>query len=167
MRQSRAGADHLNTTQICRVSEWEVTSGRGSTNTHPAWPAVASLWSILEGRLTASGAANMSAVRLNWLLHSPGRAAGLFLKRSRPSVVSDEPLLCICKMQASASASGLPLANNPGLTIAFSVIFRTQSGLLWHQGGGCPCLCRGRIGRRRRSTVRSVGTDLLNCSLTR
>jgi hypothetical protein len=39
MRQSRAGADladHLNTTQICIVSEWEVTSGRGSMNARQA-----------------------------------------------------------------------------------------------------------------------------------
>lgn len=55
MRQLRAGADHLNTTQICRVSEWEVTSGRGSMNalqtgSQAAWP---SCIRVLEGRLNA------------------------------------------------------------------------------------------------------------------
>lgn len=66
MRQSRAGADHLNTTQICRVSEWEVTSGRGSTNASlAAQPASSSALGHSGREIECFGSGQYGAVRLN------------------------------------------------------------------------------------------------------
>lgn len=118
-----------------------MTSGRGSMNAHQ--PAslgglaqvlcLGAFWKEIE----CFGSGQYGAVRLNWLLHGPGRAGGLFLKRSIPRASCyPSPSVLWGAMVCVFALSALGLGQDWGLTIAFSVIFRTQSGPRWHPGGG-------------------------------